>query len=357
MNENENKNKDENCSCLNSISFTIIGIFIIIFELFSLIMSILCIAITNWNFVQNFIKILNIFSLVIISLIIIINSCIFIKIKHENNNIIINFRTRMTISFFLLIFYVLLIIFNVYNAIYLSIKLHIADYPEYGGRKRDQNYIDKHPDEFGNVPLKQFVIVAFCPSIISVLNLVCLILSILFRKKMITAYNKIKSENANIITVAVKKHNSPRRSHSNKNSPRRKSHHNTINIENIQKMDTGPNSDKNDLDNDNDFGNKNAINIKFDALEKEKNGNRHIKRVSNKSLFNKFNNRIESKENFNDNNNIKIEENEDKKEIDGLDMNIPVKKYNSAMNSPKKKSIRKRTLSKKNLSILDKKDQ
>lgn len=265
----------------------------------------------------------------------------------------------MTISFFLLIFYILLIIFSVYNAIYLSIKLHIADYPEYGGRKRDQDYIDKHPDEFGNVSLKQFVIVGFCPSIISVLNLVCLILCILFRKKMITTYNKIKSENVNVITVAVKKqkHSSPRRYHSNKNSPRRKYHHKTINVENIQKMDTGPNSDKNDLDDDNNLGNKNALNIKLDGLENEKNGNQYIKRVSNKNLFNKFNNRLESKENINDDNNIKIEENEDKKEIDGLDMNIPIKKYNSAKNSPKKRSIRKRTISKNNLSIVDEKDK
>ena len=149
MNEIQNNNKNDNC--LNSISFNLLGAFIIIFESISLVMSILCIAMTSWNFLRQIIKILNIISLVIISLAIIINFVIFIKIKNVGFDIVQNFQKRMCLSFILILFYIILIVFNIYNSIYLSIRLHIADYPEYGGRKRDQNYIDEHPDEFGDV--------------------------------------------------------------------------------------------------------------------------------------------------------------------------------------------------------------
>ena len=64
---NKNFNDDNKIKkCLNSISFTVIGVFIIIFELVSLLMSILCIVMIDWNFLKNFIKILNIISLAII---------------------------------------------------------------------------------------------------------------------------------------------------------------------------------------------------------------------------------------------------------------------------------------------------
>ena len=144
MNKNQNNIKNDNC--LNSIPFNIIGIFIIIFESISLIMSILCLVLTSWNFLKNFIKILNIISLAIISLIIIINTILFIKIKNNRYDIRKNFNYRMHMSSLLFLLYIIIIIFNIYNSIYLSIRLHIADFPEYGGRKRDQNYIDNHPN-------------------------------------------------------------------------------------------------------------------------------------------------------------------------------------------------------------------
>ena len=103
---------------------------------------------------------------------------------------------RLVVLLFLL--YIIIIIFNIYNSIYLSIRLHIADCPEYGGRKRDQKYIDKHPNEFGFVPLKQFIIVGLCPSIISLLNTFCIIFSIVCRQKIIKIHNNIsQTENNN----------------------------------------------------------------------------------------------------------------------------------------------------------------
>ena len=120
---NKNLNDDNKIKkCLNSISFTGIGVFIIIFELISLLMSILCIVMIDWNFLKHFIKILNIISLAIIIFIIVINACIFVYIKNEQLNIVKNFRKRMCLSFFLIIIYFIIITFNIYNSIYLSNK-------------------------------------------------------------------------------------------------------------------------------------------------------------------------------------------------------------------------------------------
>ena len=184
MNENESKNGD-NKSCLNSISFTMISILLFIFELISLIMSILCLVMINWSFLKNFIKVLNIISLVIIILIIIINFFIFIKIKNVKHNIVKNYRKRMCLTFLLLLVYFIIIIFHIYNAIYLSIKLHIINDPEYEGRRK---ILDNKPKKYDDIPLEQFIIAGFCPAIISVLNSLCIIFCVIFRKKMIITY-------------------------------------------------------------------------------------------------------------------------------------------------------------------------
>ena len=195
---NKNPNNFKNGSCLNIISFTTIGVFIIIFESISIIMSILCIVLTSWKFLKSFIKILNIISLIIILLTVSLNILLFVKIKNIKNEIIKNYIYFMRLVVLLFLLYIIIIIFNIYNSIYLSIKLHISDCPEYGGRKRDQNYIDKHPNEFGFVPLKQFIIVGICPSIISLLNTFCIIFSIVCRKKIIKIHNNIsQTENNN----------------------------------------------------------------------------------------------------------------------------------------------------------------
>ena len=71
MKENEKNDEDRN-TCIDSISFSIISIMLFIFELISLIMSILCLVIIDWDFLKNFIKVLNII------------------LKYENKNNLIN---------------------------------------------------------------------------------------------------------------------------------------------------------------------------------------------------------------------------------------------------------------------------
>lgn len=96
-------------------------------------------VIVNWDFLKNFIKVLNIISLILIALIVIINFLLFLKLKNVKYDIIKNYKTQMCLSFFLLLIYLLIIIFNIYNSIYLSKQLHIIDDPEYTGKKNDQN--------------------------------------------------------------------------------------------------------------------------------------------------------------------------------------------------------------------------
>jgi len=175
--------------CLNSISFYSLGVVIFISEFISLLLNILCLVFASWKFLKSIIKTLNIVCLCIIGLTLFINIIMFCSVKNIKQNLVNKYKNKLVAPVFLFIFYLIIIIFNIYNAIYLSVKLHIADYPEYGGRKRDQEYIDSHPDEFGNVPLHEFIIVAVCPSLISVFNLLCIIITCLYRNKIIIMYN------------------------------------------------------------------------------------------------------------------------------------------------------------------------
>ena len=302
MNKNQNNIKNDNC--LNSIPFNIIGIFIIIFESISLIMSILCLVLTSWNFLKHFIKILNIISLAIISLIIIINTILFLKIKNQRYDIRKNYNNRMCISLLLFLLYIIIIIFNIYNSIYLSIRLHIADFPEYGGRKRDQNYIDNHPNEFGFIPLKQFIIVGLCPSIISVLNLVCFILCIVFRKIMILTYNNIlfSVDNNEINEVKIVQKNRNNHKHINRNRKIRKYSIDLRNNTNdiiIRNNNTDPNMERNGKNIKED---KNYIKLK---LNNSDDGEEYIKKDNNKNYINNI---LDTKETLNEKNKEKAKE-------------------------------------------------
>ena len=269
---NENNNNIKNKNCLNSISFTLIGAFIITFESISLVMSILCLVMTSWNFLKIYIQVLNIISLIIIFSVIIINFLIFLNIKNERFDILHNYQKRMCLSFILVFLYIIIFIFNIFNAIYLTIRLHIADYPEYGGRKRDQNYIDEHPDEFGNVSLNEFIIVGFCPSIISVLNFICIILCVLFRKKMIITYDIMKEEeNKRENEIVVHRNN---HKHHNRNRIKRKYYNQNMNTntneEMIKNNNTDPNKERNANRPNED---KNSIKIKINNSE---DGEEHV---------------------------------------------------------------------------------
>ena len=291
MNENNNNIKNDNC--LNSISFTLIGAFIITFESISLAMSVLCLAMTSWNFLKIFIKVLNIISLIIIFLALIINVLIFIKIKNERIDIIQNIQMRMCLSFILLLLYLIIMIFNIFNAIYLTIRLHIADYPEYGGRKRDQNYIDEHPDEFGNVPLKEFIIVGFCPSIISVLNLICLILCVLFRKKLIITYDLMKSEEKKRVNENEMAVHTNKNKYNNRNRIKKKFFNDNINTNEaiINNNNTDPYMERNI---ERSKENKNFIKIKINNSD---DGEEYMRKAPKKLIL--YDDRINTNEELN----------------------------------------------------------
>ena len=209
--------------CLNSISFSIFGVIIFISETISLIMNILLLIKTSWNFLKKTIKILNIICISVISLTTLINIILFCKFKNIKKDIFQKYTSKIVSIIFLIIIYLIIIIFCIYNAIYLSLHLHIADYPEYGGRERDQNYIDSHPNEFGNVSDKEFIIVAVCPSIICVFNLLCVIISFLMRNKIILIYNKTR-EKYNNNNINKERNKNRNNSHKHKHGDKRGDH-------------------------------------------------------------------------------------------------------------------------------------
>jgi hypothetical protein len=210
----------------------------------------------------------------------------------------------MCISLLLFLLYIIIIIFNIYNSIYLSIRLHIADFPEYGGRKRDQNYIDNHPNEFGFIPLKQFIIVGLCPSVISVLNLVCFILCFVFRKKMILTYNNMlfSVDNNEINEVKIVQKNRNNHKHINRNRKIRKYSIDLRNNTNdiiIRNNNTDPNMERNGKNIKED---KNYIKLK---LNNSDDGEEYIKKDNNKNYINNI---LDTKETLNEKNKEKAKE-------------------------------------------------
>ena len=278
MYENENKNGD-NKSCLNSISFTMISILLFIFELISLIMSILCLVMINWSFLKNFIKVLNIISLVIIVLIIIINFFIFIKIKNVKHNIVKNYRKRMCLTFLLLLVYFIIIIFHIYNAIYLSKKLHIINDPVYEGRRR---VLDNEPKKYDDIPLGQFIIAGFCPAIISVLNLLCIIFCVLFRKKMIITYRimRLSDDENKDKDIVMHKHKSR-----HKQSPRKVRRFSSELVPSQNNMSESAKSKSR----------RNSVTMRANTFDE---GARTPKRQSSKSRVNNQINTLDTKESF-----------------------------------------------------------
>ena len=195
--------------CLKSLSFCTLGAIIFISETISLIMNILLLVKTSWNYLKKTIKMLNIICISVISFTMFINIIFFCTLKNIKNEIVRKYTSKIVAIVFLILFYLSIIAFSIYNAVYLSRHLHIADFPEYGGRERDQNYIDSHPDEFRDVSEGEFIIVAVCPSIICVSNILCIIILFLIRNKIIIIYNKKKEKYSNYIDSQKDKNKSP----------------------------------------------------------------------------------------------------------------------------------------------------
>ena len=244
---------------LKSISFFSLGIIIFTSQILSIAMNVLLIAITSWNLLKKLIKILNIICLVVICLTIFINIIMFCSLKNIKDKIIQKYSGKMVSTIFLIIIYLIIIIFNIYNAIYLSLKLHIADYPEYGGRKRDQAYIDSHPNEFGNVSLKEFIIVAICPSLICVFNLLCIVICFLLRNKIILIYNK---ENERLHKYNYKDNNKNKK-HKNDRKRKNSDFNNIKSSTDFINNNTSPQ----DINNINNRNNNNIIKIKVNNFD------------------------------------------------------------------------------------------
>ena len=104
---------------------------------------------------------------------------IFKRHLYKNNNKYILFIFALVI----LILNPVLIILDLVITIMVSVQLHIADYPEYGGRERDEEYIITHHDEFVAVSGGEFLITEMCLSISVFAQLISIFFSIsLFRR-------------------------------------------------------------------------------------------------------------------------------------------------------------------------------
>ena len=183
-NEEKEDEEEEGCSCdccsQRPISFLII--FIIVLDSISIIMNVLVILITNWKYAKLVSFILTTISLFFLCVVLGFDITILILKKHlyKNNK---KYNVSKIFSLIILIINPIMFILNIFLAIYISIKLHIADYPEYGGRERNEEYINSHPDEFGSVSSGQFVVAALCPTIASITQFICMFFSInLFRR-------------------------------------------------------------------------------------------------------------------------------------------------------------------------------
>ncbi len=170
------------CDCCSKRPISFIIIFIIIIDSISVIMNIIYISVTHWKYVHLSLFILSIFSLIFVSVVLGFDITILVLKRHlyKNNK---KYIISKIFSLIIMIINPLMFILNIFLAIFISIDLHIADYPEYGGRERDEEYIRTHPDKFGSVSSGEFVVAAMCPSINSICQFVCMFFTIaLFRR-------------------------------------------------------------------------------------------------------------------------------------------------------------------------------
>jgi hypothetical protein len=157
------------------------------------------------------------------------------------------------------------------------------------------------------VPLKQFIIAGFGPSLISVLNVICIILCAIFRKKMILTYNKMLYEIDNRTSEANFHRSKTRNSTSSKNSKnsrnksktkRKSTRRSRFNSTEIRNSVNNAN-DKNDKEikyNNNSIPNRvnsNNINAKINRLNE---GEQNINKIT---IEETLNNKLDTNESLN----------------------------------------------------------
>ena len=145
-------------------------------------MNVIYLAITNWKYAKIALLVLTILSLFFICVVLGFDITILVLKRHlyKNNK---KYLVTKVFSLIILIINPVMFILNILLAVFISIQLHIADYPEYGGRERDEEYIKSHPDEFGSVSSGEFVVAALCPTLCAIGQFICMFFSIsLFRR-------------------------------------------------------------------------------------------------------------------------------------------------------------------------------
>ena len=196
-NKNDNEINMKQNDNLKDISFLTFGVLIFFTGLLSIIIAILYIVLTPWKYVKKIFKIISIISLCLIILQLVISVPTFYKTKNIQSTTSLSLLSQeLSLINILLILYILIIVINIFMAAYVSIKLNIADYPEYGGRTRNEEYIKNHPNEFGDISSGEFLVAALLPSLCSFFSLLSLIFCFCFRKKISDLYN-ISNKNAN----------------------------------------------------------------------------------------------------------------------------------------------------------------
>ena len=170
------------CNCCIRKSITFILIFIIILTSIGLIMHLIYLLAVTWNYVSKSLFALSLLSFIFLCIILGFDIVILVFKRHLYKN---NFKYIISkiFSLIILILNPILVILDIVLTIIVSIQLHIADYPEYGGRDRDEEYIISHPDKFGSVSGEEFLLSGMCLSICAITQLICLFFSIsLFRR-------------------------------------------------------------------------------------------------------------------------------------------------------------------------------
>ena len=170
------------CNCCIKKSITFILIFIIILTSVGILMHIIYIPVITWDYVSKSLFFLSLISLTFLCIILGFDITVLVLKRHLYKN---NFKYIISKIFCLIILILnpILVILDLVITIIVSVQLHIADYPEYGGRERDDEYILKHPDKFGVISGEEFLIAGMCLSLSSFTQLISMFFSIsLFRR-------------------------------------------------------------------------------------------------------------------------------------------------------------------------------